>query len=112
MDENAWRRRLCGRVREIRRQCGMSQMQFALKADLSYHTIGKIERFEAFPELTTLIRLSEAHSVPLSEFFQEEVKAKTKSDGAIRDVMALLRRRDEKTVDLAVGMLRFLLSKL
>lgn len=112
MDEKEWRGRICNRVREIRRQVGLPQMEFANKADLSYHTIGKIERREVFPNLETLIRLSEAHRVPLADFFIGPARASTRKDKAIRDLMTLLRGQDERRLDLALGMIRQLFSKL
>lgn len=112
MDEKVWRGRICNRIREIRRRIGLSQMEFANRADLSYHTIGKIERREVFPNLETLIRLSEAHRVPLAEFFSSAAKVSKRKDRTIRDLMTLLQGQDERRLDLALGMIRQLFSKL
>lgn len=112
MDEKAWREKLCDRVREVRRRLGLSQMEFAHKADLSHHTIGKIERREAFPDLITLIRLSEAHGVALPEFLGGTPKPTKRQARALRDITALLRGRNERTMDLVAGLLRFFLARL
>lgn len=112
MDEKAWRRRICDRARAIRRQTGLSQMEFAHRADLSYHTVGKIERREVFPDLETLIHLSEAHQIPLHDFLGEPAKTSTRTDRTVRDLVSLLRGKDERRLDLALGLLRYLFSKL
>ncbi len=112
MNERDWQRRICERVRELRRRTGLSQMQFANKADLSYHTVGKIERGQVFPTLETLIRFSESHQIPLAEFLGESAKASTRKEKAIRDLLSVLRGKDERQVDLAVGLIRYLFTRL
>ncbi|MBI4566369.1 MAG: helix-turn-helix domain-containing protein [Planctomycetes bacterium] len=112
MDEEAWKARICGRIRELRRQADLSQMDFAAKANLSHHAIGKMERREVFPSLESLIQLSEAHHIPLGDFFAESTKASTRKERVLRDLTSLLRRQDERKLDLAWGLLRFLFSKL
>jgi transcriptional regulator with XRE-family HTH domain len=106
MDEKAWRGKLCNRVRELRREIGLSQMEFANRADLSYHTIGKIERREVFPNLGTLIRLSEAHRIPMTEFFGEPAMPSTRREKTTREIHSVLRGRDERKLELALGLLR------
>jgi transcriptional regulator with XRE-family HTH domain len=110
MDEKAWKERLCRRVQDVRRRLGLSQMDFAHKADLSLHTIGKIERRETSPDLMTLLRLSEAHGVPIGDFLVEEPKVAGRRARALRDIMALLKGRDDRTLDFIAGLLRYLLK--
>lgn len=112
MDEKEWRGRICNRVREIRQRLGLSQMDFANRADLSFHTVGKIERREVFPELETLIKLSEAHRVPLTDFFDAPARVSTRKGRAIRDIVGLLRSQDEKRLDAVSGLVRYVLTKL
>lgn len=112
MDQKAWQAKICDRVREVRRQSGLSQMNFANRADLSYHTIGKIERREVFPNLETLIRLSEAHRVPLADFFQETAKVSARRERILRDLTGLLRGQEESRLELAAGLIRYLMSNL
>jgi transcriptional regulator with XRE-family HTH domain len=87
-------------------------MEFADRADLSHHTIGKIERREVFPTLETLLRLSEAHKIPMSEFFSDPAKATTSKEKSVRDLVAIVRRHDERKVEIALGLLKYLLPKL
>jgi DNA-binding XRE family transcriptional regulator len=112
MDEHAWKNRLCGRVQEVRRRLGLSQMDYANKADLSIHTIGKIERQETCPDLMTLIRLSESHGIPIADFLGTAPPVSGRKTRALRDIMGLLKGRDERTLDMVAGLLRFLLKYL
>jgi transcriptional regulator with XRE-family HTH domain len=107
MDEAAWRRRICGRVREVRRRLNLSQMEFALLADLSLHTVNKIERGEAFPDLRTLLRLAEAHRVPFTEFFDPEPPAPSRKSRLLRDLMSILKTCDERTLEFTGGLVRY-----
>ena len=106
MDRKAWQRRICNRVREVRRRLGLSQMAYAGKAGLSFHTIGKIERGEVFPTLETLIALSEAHGAPLSDFVAEPAPAKTPKDRTLRDLLAVLRGQDDRKLRFVDGLVR------
>jgi DNA-binding XRE family transcriptional regulator len=110
MDEKGWRVRLCGNVQEVRRRLGLSQMDFANKADLSLHTIGKIERKETCPDLMTVLRLSEAHGVPVADFLGAEPPAPGRKARALRDIIGLLKGRDERTLDFVSGLLRYVLK--
>ena len=56
------------------RACGLTQKELAarVKGGLDYTYIGKIERGEQLPSLKILMKISEALSVPVGSFFQEE----------------------------------------
>ena len=106
MDRKAWQRRICDRVREVRRRLGLSQMAYAGKAGLSFHTIGKIERGEVFPTLETLLALSDAHHVPLSDFVEEAKPAGTVKDRTLRDLLTVLKGQDERQLKFVDGLVR------
>ena len=112
MNQEPWQSKLCDRVRDLRRQSDLSQMEFASQAGLSHHTIGKIERREVFPTLETLLRLSEAHKIPMADFFSPPTKGSTAKERALRDLMAIMRRHDERRLDIALGLLKYLLPRL
>lgn len=63
------------RLRRIRRMRDLTQKELANKivGRVDYTYIGKIERGEQLPSLKVLGKLSDALTVPLAFFFQEEV---------------------------------------
>ena len=63
------KKRLAGRIREIRVRKGLSQEELAHKAGLHLTHIGMIERGKANPTLDTLNKISSALKVPLWEIF-------------------------------------------
>lgn len=58
------------RVREFRRQAGWTVGELAERSDLSKGMLSKIENAQASPSLSSLARLSEALSVPVTAFFR------------------------------------------
>lgn len=58
------------RVREFRRQAGWTVGELADRSDMSKGMLSKIENAQASPSLSTLARLSEALSVPVTAFFR------------------------------------------
>lgn len=62
------------RVKKLRLAKGLTQKEFAasVRGGLDYTYIGKIERGEQLPSLKILMKISEALSVPVGSFFQEE----------------------------------------
>jgi transcriptional regulator with XRE-family HTH domain len=58
------------RVREFRLQLGWTVGQLAQRSGLSKGMLSKIENAQASPSLSTLARLSEALSVPITGFFR------------------------------------------
>jgi len=62
--------RLGQRIREIRKERGMSQTELAEKAGISLITISRIERGERDPHLTTLLRIARGLDVRLSELLR------------------------------------------
>jgi len=62
------------RVKKMRLEKGLTQKEFAasVRGGLDYTYIGKIERGEQLPSLKILIKISEALSVPVGSFLQDE----------------------------------------
>lgn len=63
------RRRFGERLRELRKQAGLSQEQLAERAHLSVDFVSLMERGINAPSFETLEKLSEALGVPVREFF-------------------------------------------
>ncbi len=65
------------RLKRLRMDRNLTQKELAVKVSggLDYTYIGKIERGEQLPSLKILLRISEALSIPLASFFQDEAVA-------------------------------------
>lgn len=61
---------LAQRIREYRKQMGLSVAQLATRSGLSKGMLSKMENAQAAPSLTTLARLSAALDVPVTAFFR------------------------------------------
>jgi transcriptional regulator with XRE-family HTH domain len=81
------------RIREIRKEKGLSQEQVGEAADFHYSYIGRIERGEKNISLLTLSRIADALGVGVHQFFsyvhgiEEEMTEKEKE---IREILILL----------------------
>ena len=65
------------RLKRLRMERNLTQKELAVKVSggLDYTYIGKIERGEQLPSLKILLKISEALSIPLASFFQDEAVA-------------------------------------
>lgn len=65
------------RLKEIRVEKGLTQKELAsrVRGGIDYTYIGKIERGEQLPSLKILMKISDALSVPLIRFFQDDASA-------------------------------------
>jgi transcriptional regulator with XRE-family HTH domain len=64
--------RFAARVKEIRRQRGLTQQQLAELIERSTNAVSALERGESLPTFATLERLAEALKVPVREFFDAD----------------------------------------
>lgn len=58
------------RIKEFRKQAGLTQEQLAEKVDLDARHLSRLEVGRHFPSLDSLERIAAALNVPLAEFFQ------------------------------------------
>lgn len=58
------------RIKELRRQAGMTQEGLAERVGLDSSHLSRLEVGRHFPSLISLERIANALSVPLAEFFQ------------------------------------------
>jgi transcriptional regulator with XRE-family HTH domain len=59
------------KVREVRRQLGLSLQQLAGRADVSAAAIHKVERGEMVPTITTLLKIAGALGRPIAHFVDD-----------------------------------------
>jgi transcriptional regulator with XRE-family HTH domain len=62
------------RLRTLRERKGWSLRQLSEKCGLSINAISRIERGENSPTITSLTRLAEALSIPITDFFSDKPK--------------------------------------
>ena len=58
------------RIRELRRQKGLTQEELGERAGISYKYLGSIERGQENPSFKHLVRLAKALSVSMDELFR------------------------------------------
>lgn len=60
------------RVRELRKKVNLSQEQLAFDANIPISQIGRIERGEINPSLSTIFQIAKALNINLSVLFNKE----------------------------------------
>lgn len=68
MDERA----IGANIRSLREHAGFTVTALAKQAELTKSTLSKIETAQVSPPISTLMRIADALSVPLAEFFTED----------------------------------------
>jgi transcriptional regulator with XRE-family HTH domain len=69
-DSESWRN-VGKRVRQLRKESGLTLKQLASGCDLSINSISLVERGEVAPTVLTLCKIAHALGVPAGSFFQE-----------------------------------------
>ena len=95
--------RLGKRIRLLRRNAGLTQAKLAKRAELSDNFIGLIERGVGRPTLWTVDRIASALGVKLGELFVER-NVSVSREQAMREIQALLARRDPGDAGLVVAL--------
>lgn len=89
------------RVKELRKQSGLSQEELAEKADTSSKYISRIEMGQHFPSIETHARLANALNVELKDFFEFAHKAPGQKE--LKEILnSLLKETDEEKIRLIV----------
>lgn len=65
-------------LRKLRQTKGISMRNLALQADMEYSQLSKIERGVINTTISTVYALSEALDIPMIEFFNFKLTAKTR----------------------------------
>lgn len=97
--------RLLGlRIREVRRQAGLTQSELAEKASLSLNFIGTVERGRNVPSLMTLFRIARSLGVTVSDLFltAEAIQRSSRNRELLQRLILLLRRRRAVEVQLVL----------
>lgn len=104
--------RLAERVRDLRRQLGLTQAGLALRAGVTVETVARLERVlrarssaNSNPSLETLARLSVALGVDVSELLASRLRVRPKDDGltqVLRGASTATRRRVLRVAEVLV----------
>ncbi|MDA8091470.1 MAG: helix-turn-helix transcriptional regulator [Nitrospiraceae bacterium] len=70
--ENAIRKKLGEKIRQLRKLRELTQEQLGEKAGISYKFIGEVERGDVNPSLDSLVNISKALRVGVKELFPNE----------------------------------------
>ncbi|OXS58780.1 transcriptional regulator [Cohnella sp. CIP 111063] len=95
------------RIREIRKAQGLSQSALAEKCGFTFSYIGGVERAEKNISLLNLEKIAEGLGVGVHQFFTysyqyEQLPA---SEKVIREIVSMLVRHDEQTIEMAKNIL-------
>ncbi len=88
------------KIREIRKNKGLTQEKLGEKAGFHFSYIGRIERGQKNISLSTLNDLATALGVGVHEFFgyEYEYSRLSEKDQHIRDILEILIKRDNQDV--------------
>ena len=98
------------RLRNIRKNRGLSQEQLATKAERSVEAISNLERGLNLPSFETLEELAQALEVPMRDFFEfsEEVPARAEQ---LHELLDAARSLTDTDLSVAVAQMRALRDK-
>jgi len=99
--------RLLGfRIRELRRQAGLTQSELAEKASLSLNFIGTVERGRNVPSLMTLFRIARSLGASVSDLFlsAEAIQRSSSNQELLQRLILLLRRRRAADIHLVLDL--------
>ena len=71
MNEKQELKKLGKRIAKLRKQCGISQDNLALEAEIGRRTINRIEVGDSDPQFTTLKKISNTLKVKMAELFED-----------------------------------------
>lgn len=93
---------LGNKIRATREANGISQEELAERSNLSVNQIGRIERAERSPNLTTLLKICDGLGISVQELFKWlPVNHKDeKRQESVSRIVALLGKEDERKLEL------------
>lgn len=104
--------RVGARVRAIRRQRGLSQVQLAEAAQRSVETISAIERGKSLPNSETLERFAEALGVRVQDFFSfHNAPGNVRRDTVVAEINASLIKLSDSELKLAADLIQALVAR-
>ena len=97
------------RVRALRQGVGLSQMELGRRADLDHTYVGGIERGERNLSIEAIEKVANGLEIEIVQLFQHSSQRSAESQ-QIAELVALLERKDEKTIKRVLDMVRLALE--
>jgi transcriptional regulator with XRE-family HTH domain len=99
------------KIREVRKQRGLTQAELAEKAGISVNFIGKVERGIHSPSVTTIERIAEALNVKVSALFDfpEEIP---KKEYEIKELIRVLRDGNSSKIKIVTDIAKKIIEEL
>ncbi|WP_236347633.1 helix-turn-helix domain-containing protein [Paenibacillus plantiphilus] len=97
-----------GKVRELRKERGLSQEELGERAGFHFSYVGGLERGERNVSLENLAKVAETLGVDIGELFgyvRDYDKPLTEKEKALQEAFFLLLNRDEKEIQMAINVL-------
>ncbi len=92
-------KKVCERIREIRKSMKLTQSQFAELAGLSEDSVGKIERGDTVPTIDTLHKIATGLKIPVEKLLPLEKQAPAgRLNKALEDFVVYLKSRSPDDV--------------
>lgn len=96
-------KKLGRRCSDYRKRSGLTQAKLAEKIGVATETISRLERGAAMPSLSRMESLCNALGVELHDLFRLRTR-ETRTDHAVDELVALVRRRPPAEVELVIGL--------
>jgi transcriptional regulator with XRE-family HTH domain len=81
------------RIKAVRNNLAVSQLELAMMADLSQSFIACLETGKKQPSVLTILKIARALNVPAQQFFNAEIANNTVNKNEIPENAALLRKK-------------------
>jgi len=99
--------RVGARIRDLRKEKGLTQESLGEKGGFHFSYIGQIERGEQNVALLNLARIAEALDVDISQLFTYiNLTSNEESQSDIQEIMLMLNQKDPKQIVMARNVLR------
>jgi len=96
------------RLARLRKQAGLTQAEVAEKLHLSDETLSRLERGKQWTDFGVLVRLASLYKVGFADLFAVHPKDGHGKDGALQEVIDLLRPRTIAELNLVRDVVRVL----
>ncbi|MFH1563452.1 MAG: helix-turn-helix transcriptional regulator [Nitrospirota bacterium] len=107
------------KIRELRKNIGLTQEELAERVDLESGYISQIERGWKYPSLRTLVKIAQVLEVNVDYFVKtdtdinlhQEMKAFSKSDLLIKKLVLLLKDKDPEDIKFIITLTKRFLAR-
>jgi len=70
INEENFKKQVGSKIKELRKQKGLSQFELSIECIIPKNQIGRIERGEISPTLTTIVKIANGLKIHPKEFFE------------------------------------------